>query len=114
MTKLAKQNCSLITWWHRKSPNVAFHCRYQQDREALYIIFLNEFRLTSKKEIVHRFLITILFVFIMSGIFGQDTLQNHKFSGIGLSYYAENFSHYGFRMTTEYSLSTKNIVKTKK
>jgi hypothetical protein len=40
-------------------------------------------------------------------------LRNHKFSGIGLSYFGENFSHYGLKITTELSLLTKDKVKTK-
>ena len=62
---------------------------------------------------MHRFLISILFVFIILNTFGQDTLRNNKFSGIGLSYYGENFLHYGLKITTELPLLTKDKVKTK-
>jgi hypothetical protein len=52
-------------------------------------------------------------MFIISNTFGQDTLRNHKFNGIGVSYYGEYFSHYGLRITTELPLLTKDKVKTK-
>jgi hypothetical protein len=62
---------------------------------------------------VNRLLISLIFVFIISNIFAQDTLQNHKFNGIGLAYYGEYFSHYGLKITTELPLLTKDKVKTK-
>ena len=62
---------------------------------------------------MHRFLIPIFLVFIFSDAFGQDTLQNHRFSGIWLSYFGENYAHYGLKITTELPLLTKNKVKTK-
>ena len=62
---------------------------------------------------MQRFSIPIFFIFIISNTFGQDTLRNHNFSGIGLSYYGENFSHYGIKITTEFPLLTSDKVKTK-
>jgi hypothetical protein len=62
---------------------------------------------------VHRLFIPLVSSLIFSNIYGQDTFQNHRLNGIGISYYGENISHYGLKIATEFPVLVKDKLKVK-